>query len=255
MLLWQVEGSGEVWVNGEKLACRPGMAWWLPWKMSIRYHAAAKHPFLMGGIHIIPRHDMRHAVSFAVAHSSHHPLAHVSWRGHASLGLPGFLPFLWNKTPSLPALASYAVHWFTHADKKAAESRHLAQLVIRELSRVEACSPEEPPAEFVQFLEDLARRLSAPVSLDAACAQLKISPATLRRWFQKWTGLPPQEWILTERLHQACLLLRSSGLEIHEVGRRVGIPDPYYFSRIFRQRIGATPTKYRRSRSLVMSKG
>ena len=41
--------------------------------------------------------------------------------------------------------------------------------------------------------------------------------------------------------------MAETALSIAEIARAVGYEDPFYFSRLFRQKMGAPPTEFRRS--------
>ncbi|GEM_PF-6932774 len=47
------------------------------------------------------------------------------------------------------------------------------------------------------------------------------------------------------RIDRACLLLRKSNLSIAAISSEVGYIDPDYFSRLFKQKVGLSPTVYR----------
>ncbi|MDE6055847.1 MAG: AraC family transcriptional regulator, partial [Lachnospiraceae bacterium] len=49
------------------------------------------------------------------------------------------------------------------------------------------------------------------------------------------------------RIRQACILLKSTDLSIRVVAHSVSYVDPLYFSRIFHQKMGVTPTEYRKT--------
>ena len=72
-----------------------------------------------------------------------------------------------------------------------------------------------------------------------------ISVGRLRTLFRERCGISPQQYIAALRINTAKQLLESPGLTIAEVARSVGIPDALYFSRIFRQHTGLTPSEYR----------
>ena len=51
---------------------------------------------------------------------------------------------------------------------------------------------------------------------------------------------------LTQRIHQARLLLAGSDVPVGEVARRVGIPDPHHFNKLFRRITGGAPSAARK---------
>ena len=48
------------------------------------------------------------------------------------------------------------------------------------------------------------------------------------------------------RMSHACHLLDFSTLHINQICHKVGISDPYYFSRVFTATMGISPSEYRR---------
>ncbi len=52
-------------------------------------------------------------------------------------------------------------------------------------------------------------------------------------------------YLIRKRLESACDLLRLNQETTRRIAARVGIENPYYFSRLFRNRFGLTPTQYR----------
>ena len=65
------------------------------------------------------------------------------------------------------------------------------------------------------------------------------------RMFKSQTGTTPIEYVKRRRLREALLLLQESDLNISEIGDKVGWPDPFYFSKIFKAEIGMPPSVYR----------
>jgi len=59
-------------------------------------------------------------------------------------------------------------------------------------------------------------------------------------------GVTPIQYLIDLRMAEARrLLIGSPGRDIKEIGEIVGYPDPHYFSRIFKNTHGITPTEYR----------
>ena len=91
------------------------------------------------------------------------------------------------------------------------------------------------------------RRLGEPLSLCDVAQEVGMTPGHLTTVVRRRTGRTVQEWIIERRMTEARKLLTDNDIPIHEVARRVGIPDPGYFSRLFRRTHGASPRKWRRS--------
>jgi len=53
------------------------------------------------------------------------------------------------------------------------------------------------------------------------------------------------------KMEKARQLLLSGNLTAAEIGQAVGIDDPYYFSKLFKKRVGHGPRDYRKAVSLV----
>ena len=54
----------------------------------------------------------------------------------------------------------------------------------------------------------------------------------------------PHEYIIDYRMEQAKKLIASGKFNISEVSFMVGYDDIHYFSRLFKQKVGCTPTEY-----------
>ena len=58
------------------------------------------------------------------------------------------------------------------------------------------------------------------------------------------TGQTPADYIRTLRMDRAAELLREETITVAEVCYKVGISDPHYFTKIFKQQFGISPKKY-----------
>jgi len=76
---------------------------------------------------------------------------------------------------------------------------------------------------------------------------MSINQDYLRQLFVKYVGEPSQRYLIRRRLEAACDLLRLNQERTAVIARRVGFANAYYFSRLFRQRLGTTPSQYRAS--------
>jgi len=73
---------------------------------------------------------------------------------------------------------------------------------------------------------------------------MPMAPDHLRRLFLRATGRTPLDYLSELRVAEAKRLLKVGGLGVRQVAERVGIPDPYYFSRVFKKVTGRRPSAY-----------
>ena len=69
-----------------------------------------------------------------------------------------------------------------------------------------------------------------------------VSSRHFRRLFREATGLAPQQYLLNLRLNEAKRLLGT--MPISEVSYKVGFDNPLYFSRLFKEKIGVSPSQW-----------
>ena len=63
--------------------------------------------------------------------------------------------------------------------------------------------------------------------------------------FKRHTGQSPNDYLLRFRIRKAQELLVQTGLSVRVIARMVGMPDPGYFSIMFKRQSGNSPTTYR----------
>lgn len=91
--------------------------------------------------------------------------------------------------------------------------------------------------------------------IEANCAQdiqvsqiadmLGLNRSYFCRVFKRQMGISPQDYIVSYRLEQAEKLLTTTKLSQKEIALRVGYPDVYALSRMFKRRYGMPPGKFR----------
>jgi AraC-like DNA-binding protein len=88
-----------------------------------------------------------------------------------------------------------------------------------------------------------------PAKLDpeALADRLHTGYSTLRRQFRAQTGYSLKEYMLRVQLKRAKNLLALSPLSVEQIANETGFADPYYFSRLFRKRVGVAPSVFRRT--------
>ena len=94
----------------------------------------------------------------------------------------------------------------------------------------------------ILFMEQADRE----IKLDKMARSLGMSYTRFRAAFRIHTGFSPRQYHLQIRMNKAKALLNESDLTIGEISERLGFSSIYYFSRLFRRKIGHSPNAWRR---------
>lgn len=92
--------------------------------------------------------------------------------------------------------------------------------------------------------EYLEAHYAEEITLEDLAEQVNISPQYFSKLLKKTTGFNFIDWLSMLRVKKAKELLTTTNLTVKEVCFLVGYKDPNYFSRIFKKRIGITPSEY-----------
>jgi AraC-like DNA-binding protein len=85
------------------------------------------------------------------------------------------------------------------------------------------------------------------LTLGDLAEQAGMEPKYFSRRFKQIYGRTPIDYQIELRIRNACELLRTADRTLEQVAEGVGIDDVYYFSRLFRKRVGVSPGRYRRN--------
>ena len=100
--------------------------------------------------------------------------------------------------------------------------------------------------DFLQRIEDILKEQLTETSFNteafakAAC----LSRMQLHRKLKALTGLSATEFIRSQRLKLAAHLLKQSDANVSEIGYQVGFSSPAYFSKLFKDAYGCSPSEY-----------
>lgn len=85
-----------------------------------------------------------------------------------------------------------------------------------------------------------------PLPINQLIAESGLSPSCFHRRFLEETGMTPRQLVAALRVEQAKNLLSFTHTPIGEIGSLCGYQDHVYFSRVFHQFTGMSPSAYRR---------
>lgn len=98
-------------------------------------------------------------------------------------------------------------------------------------------------ARVSQVAHFIEANLFSNLTTDDLLKVWKTSPSTLYRAFQKEFGISPFDYVVSRKLEEAELLLRTRRYSIGEVAFRVGYSNVAAFSTAFRKKFGISPSE------------
>ena len=254
MVLLCRAGGGEVRVNGRTHRLRAGATLVLPWGHAISYHADDVDPFLVGGAHLVPAHDVEAPIHASIPHDPRHALAGCAWRrDDPGLATSDVVVSSAVRHPALTGLTHYAISLFERGRPADDELQALGTLMCHELRTLDrpADTTTDLPADLRRVISYVEDHLEHSVTVGSLAAVAGCSEATLTRHFRQHLGAAPMAWVIRRRMTHATQLLRTTELPVAQVARRCGVPDPYYFSRLFREHHGTAPSTWRAEQQVL----
>lgn len=131
-----------------------------------------------------------------------------------------------------------------NAEKEEIKDQYSAEVRIK---REEEKSAQDE--EFIKKMEAIATaEMTRPdFSSDDFAEQMGMGRTVFFSKMKKITGYSPKEYIKLKRIKRAAELISTTNMPIGEIGFSVGIEDPLYFSRVFKQVYGMPPTEWRKN--------
>lgn len=107
---------------------------------------------------------------------------------------------------------------------------------------------EQP--NYYQKLTDCAKSLMeknvlSTIDMPSIAGQIGISTSRLNEVFKKYTGMTPYQYFIHIKINKAEGLLTDEGVSVQYAAAKLGFEDPYYFSRLFKNKTGIAPSKWR----------
>lgn len=127
-------------------------------------------------------------------------------------------------------------------------------LIKEHFGKLEEQIPSPVETTFSAADEDFINKVNAAIrnnisnsDLDVAliCKEVGVSRASLYNKMKAITDMGAGDYITRMRLDEAIRLIRTTDLTFAEIADRTGFSTARYFSTIFKQHTGKTPTQYK----------
>ncbi|GGA02627.1 AraC family transcriptional regulator [Paenibacillus marchantiophytorum] len=93
----------------------------------------------------------------------------------------------------------------------------------------------------------MLKHIDQKITLQMMASVVNMNESYLTRLFKKETGKTIVNFLNELRLEKGRELLKNPDLSIKEIAELVGIPDPFYFNRLFNKTYGLNPTDFKKN--------
>jgi len=108
-------------------------------------------------------------------------------------------------------------------------------------------APGEKRAQLVRFINLIDENYAKGLSVSEYAGQMAVSPRTLSDLTQLLLRKTPSQMVQERTVLEAQRLLVHSGLNVGQIGYRLGFDDPSYFVKYFKKHAGVSPSAFRKS--------
>jgi len=134
----------------------------------------------------------------------------------------------------------------TLSQKSASKSREVAERSCREFTSIAEQMTGEPRPRRVKTIQRfLEKNIARKLTLGGVGKKFGLKEKALDALMRKHFGMGFTDYVTSLRISEAKRLLLSTDLNMGEIARQTGFKDQSYFTKVFKSRIGTTPTEFR----------
>ncbi len=94
-------------------------------------------------------------------------------------------------------------------------------------------------------LSHIGKKLDKMCPVGELSEIMALSEDAFYRYFKSTIGQAPKEYLISERLRKARILLAGSAMSVTDISKCCGYENPFYFSTLFHGKYGLSPSAYR----------
>jgi AraC-like DNA-binding protein len=235
VLIYCLSGKGWVMIGNQSYNISPGECILLPANIAHEYNADEKNPWTIYWVHFQGTNSTNFANMMLQKMGSHvFPVSFQETRLHLFEEIYTNL----EKGYSIDNVcyANISLQYFLASCCFDSNYNHLSKK--ENSSAIERC---------IQYMH---KNIDKSITLEEIAREVNLSASHIAMSFKKKTGFSLIEYFNHLKTQKACQYLLFTELRVNEIAEKLGIEDPYYFTRLFTKIIGVSPVKYRNNRTV-----
>jgi len=124
----------------------------------------------------------------------------------------------------------------------------IIEIINRIFLKMHSCIKNERDVGIAAKMKDyLNTQIMEKFKMEELCKFVSRSESQTIRIFKQAYGITPYNYVLEKKISLAKRFLRNTNLSVKQIADKLSFADEYYFSNFFKQKVGKSPTKYRKS--------
>jgi AraC-like DNA-binding protein len=231
VLLHCHDGEGWIIVRGKKIILNAGQAFIIPPHVSHSYGASEKNPWSIFWMHI------------------------------SGINVPELINVINVTTKNTAIITRYSeerTNLFNQIFKTLSNGFTDSNLVYANLALANylgtfiavdsfdnlASKPASEPDEINDAIAFMQTNIGETLSVEEMAKHVSMSSSFFFKKFKTVTGYSPVAYFNFLKIQKAIQLIHTRKLNINQVASKIGIDDPFYFSRLFKKQMGISPRRY-----------
>jgi AraC-like DNA-binding protein len=119
---------------------------------------------------------------------------------------------------------------------------------IQSIKRLQSFEEEDIVVSIINKAKIILKiNLDKDCTMERIAEELNVSYAWFRKSFKVHTGIAPNQYLLKLKIDKAKILLVDHSKTIKEIAYDLNFESPFYFSKLFKNKIGISPELYRKN--------
>ena len=125
-------------------------------------------------------------------------------------------------------------------------SMHIVELLTELILNAQSLTPYGAEEYLLRAASYLEAHYREKLTLNTLSEYLSVSKYHLQRQFKAHFGVTPAQYLTNLRINRAKELLRTTAMPVYEICEQIGMDNPSYLIKLFRDHEGMTPYAYRK---------